>query len=107
MQKKIIETIGSTFNVYDSDVMTRRARADGNIVKMMSESDCPFSLLGKLDESIFRDDRKEHYRSRPVLFIPGAKNLVKIVKWEDRNEIYERRGLFFSKKIGKKEFYSI
>ncbi|MEK6842782.1 MAG: hypothetical protein AABX84_03115, partial [Nanoarchaeota archaeon] len=70
--KKLWEMGMSMLKVYNSNVLTRRARIDGNIVDLMTRCIFPFSLLGKFDtyEPNEPDKPLLHIR-RPVLVIPG------------------------------------
>jgi len=93
--KNIYKSIISSSGAYSSDVLTRNLRADKDLVKIMSECEQPFSLLGKFKSY----DINNSYNGistiiRPILVIPGAMDSV--LKWEEANIIYDKEGLFLN-----------
>jgi len=93
-----------------SDTLVRNLGSDGKLVEMMSRCEEPFSLLGKFQSYNFDNpDEKLFVVTRPVLVIPGAKNMKPIHDWEEANLIYEKEVGFFSKylkRIKPQEYFS-
>ncbi len=110
--KKAYETIASAFGVYSSDALSRNLRVDGNLVEIMSRSEQPFSLLGKFQSYDFDNPNDILFViTRPVLVIPGAKDMKPIHDWEEANTTYEKEvrfmGLFpTQKRIKPQEYFS-
>lgn len=75
----------SWLGMYSSNDMVRRIRQDPELLRMMAESPHPFSLLCRMDTyGHSRPDYNLHAR-KPVLVIPGAKDIDRIVAWESAN----------------------
>lgn len=89
--KKVYEALASILGLYDSDVLTRKLRANGEMAKMMSQSEHPYSLLAKLETF---DDFSGKFAIRPIVIIPYIIDLPKILAWEEANTNYGQRGLF-------------
>ncbi len=108
--KKAYEAIASVFGAYSSDALSRNLRADGTLVEMMAGCDEPFSLLGKFQSYDFDNpDATLFIVTRPVLVIPGAKDMKPIHDWEKANTTYEKEvGLLFRypKRIKPQEYLS-
>jgi len=88
--------------IYDSNALSRKIRTDIDLVKMMTKSNHPYSLLGKFEtrDRDFKNPDKSLIETRPVLVIPGAKNIEYILDWEKAHTIHEEesRFLFFEKR---------
>jgi hypothetical protein len=108
--KKAYEAIASAFGAYSSDALSRNLRADGTLVDMMARCEEPFSLLGKFQLYDFDNpDETLFIVTRPVLVIPGAKDMNPIHDWEEANTTYEKEvGLLFRhpKRIKPQEYLS-
>jgi len=99
--------IASDLAIYSSDVLVRDLRTDEAIVKMMEESSCPYSLLGKfqkIDRQNWDGTLKE---TRPLLVIPCTNNMEKILEWERANTIYKRqdKSTMIFKRITAEEYF--
>jgi len=78
---------------YSSDTLCRSMRTNKALVKAMSESESPFSLLGKLETLDFENPDKPLYIvTSPILVIPGEGDIKPIREWEDANTKYEIEG---------------
>ncbi len=106
--KKQLEAVASACGFWSSDILTRQLRADKDLVQMMEECKCPYSLLAKFvtydysnpDETLFTI-------TKPILVILGAKDTRKISAWEDKNTRYEKEfALLFTKQIQSEEYFS-
>jgi len=110
--KKAYEAIASAFGAYSSDALSRNLRADGTLVEMMARCDEPFSLLGKFQSYDFDNpDETLFVVTRPVLVIPGVKDMKPIHDWEEANTTYEKEvrmmGLLpTQKRIKPQEYFS-
>ena len=95
--KQAYEALASTLGIYSSDVLSRKLRADKELVKMIADNENPYSLLGKFKTYDFDNpDETLFIMTKPVLAIPDAKNIAKISDWEEANTIYEKEvGIFF------------
>ena len=88
--KNTFEAVMSAFGAYSSDVLTRKIRADGEIVDMMARNEHPFSLLAKCKTYDFGNSEGRLFVvTRPVLVIPGVKDIDRILAWEEDNTAYE------------------
>ncbi len=109
--KKAYEAIISAFGAYSSDVLSRNLRADATLVEMMARCEEPFSLLGKFQTYDFDNpDETLFIVTRPVLVIPGEKDMKSIHDWEEANTTYEKEvGFFFRhpKRIKLQEYQGI
>jgi len=89
--KKSYEAIASTFGIYSSDALNRNLRTDSTLIDMMAICEEPFSLLGKFQTYDFDNPNETLFIvTRPVLIIPGAKDMEKIYNWEEANTTYEK-----------------
>ena len=107
--KQAYEAIASALKIYSSDVLSRRLRADKELVEMMAESRHPFSLLGKFQTYDYDNpDERLFIETRPVLVIPDAKDITKILKWEEANIVREEEVWPFRHriKIKPQEYFS-
>ncbi len=110
--KKAYETMMSTFGVYSSDILSRNLRANDKLMKIMMECGEPFSLLGKFKTYEFNNPREELFIiNRPVLVIPGVRDMTQIDNWEKRNTTYKKEtrviGLFpIERKISQQKYLS-
>jgi len=108
--KKTYEAIAFTLGEDSSDALSRNLRSEGKLVEMMTKCEEPFSLLGKFQSYDFDNPNETLFVvTRPVLVIPGAKNMKPIHDWEKANTTYEKEvGLFFrhSKKIKPQGYFS-
>lgn len=108
--KKAYEAIASAFGVYSSDALSRNLRSDGTLIEMLARCEEPFSLLGKFQSYDFDNpDETLFVVTRPVLVIPGVKNMDPIYNWEKANTTYEKEvGLFFrhQRRIRPQEYFS-
>jgi hypothetical protein len=110
--KKMYEAVASAFGVYSSDSLSRNLRANSTLVEIMARCEEPFSLLGKFQSYNFDNpDETLFVVTRPVLVIPGLKDLEPIYDWEEKNTTYEKEvGLMgflpILKRIKPQEYFS-
>ena len=106
--KKAWETVAAGLGIYSSDVLTRKIRADPELVELMSISDSEFSLLGKIETFDYANPKEILYKkTRPILVIPDLPKAAAVMQWEEANTTYEKEvGLMFRrfKTIGKTEY---
>jgi len=103
--KRLYERAVSLFGIYDSNVLTRRIRGNKELVDMMVQCSCPFSLLGKLETWDYSNkDEKMFAITKPIFVIPNAKNTEAISKWESDNTKYESSGFLFRHHISKETY---
>ncbi len=88
--KRGFEAAASALRVYSSDALTRRLRADNDLVKIMAECWHPFSLLGKLQTYDYSNPDSAVITTKPILIIPDAGDIETILRWEDANTTYEK-----------------
>lgn len=75
------------FEIYDSDIFTRRLRADPRMLEMMgraADSQKPYSLLAALET---RDRFSQKVSKSPLVIIPDTE-LTSLVEWENANIIH-------------------
>ena len=99
--KESYESLISALNVHDSDVWVRKLRADRDIVRMMVQSGQPYSLVGKLETF---DELSRKVATRPLVIIPYAQDLSKILEWEDANTIYGKESSLGTRKISRRQY---
>ncbi|MBI2541396.1 hypothetical protein HYV80_01680 [Candidatus Woesearchaeota archaeon] len=84
--KQIYEVGLAALGIHDSDVWTRRLRTNKEIVRMMSQAMVqhgqPYTLVAKLET--FEDVQKT-VEIMPLVVIPSAQDLQKIIGWEISN----------------------
>ena len=110
--KRACEAIGSAFGVYSSDVLSRTLRADRGLIEMMATCGEPFSLLGKLqtyDSDNF--DNILFVITRPILVVPGVRDMKRVYDWEEANATYETEIRLFGllpiqKRIKPQDYFS-
>ena len=105
------EAVASAFGICSSDALGRDLQADENLIRMMTECEDPFSLLGKLETYDFEKSKgKLLIRIYPVLGIPGVEDMNSIYDWERANTVYEEVKVvgFFpkQKRISSQEYLS-
>ena len=86
--KWMLEIAGAAsefFGAYSSNGMVRKIRKEPELLRMMSESTHPFSLLCRMDTYDHSGYDANVNETRPVLVIPGAKYPEKIAAWENAN----------------------
>ncbi|MBI2043228.1 hypothetical protein HYT25_02460 [Candidatus Pacearchaeota archaeon] len=106
--KKLWEKTFSRFFIYDSNILTRRARIDEDIAELMIKCEFPFSLLGKLETYDSNDgDKPLLHIKRPVLVIPDLTESESLLvsRWERSNSIVSEERLFTRKKHRYNEYF--
>ena len=95
--------------VFGSNVLTRKLRENDKIVKMMSASRNPHSLLAKYvtHSNTSNTDRPLVSSIRPIVVIPGANDVNEIIQWELANTIYRKEQGLLSIPIRREEYYSL
>ncbi len=107
--KKAYESFISTFSFYSSKSLSRNLRADKGIMEMITECKEPFSLLGKFKTYDYNNHEEELFIiTKPILIIPGVKDMKQIYNWEEANAVYEKEvGIFRNlKRIKSEEYFS-
>ena len=108
--KKAIESAASALGVYSSDILSRGLRANKELVEIMAECGQPFSLLGKMQTYDYGNPEQNLYIiTRPILVIPGVKDMKPVLQWEADNTKYEKEvGLVFRhpKKITPRKYFA-
>jgi hypothetical protein len=81
----------SALGFYSSGALVRDLRRSREIVDMMNASNAPFSVLGKKRTVDYSSPSGDVYiKTRPLIFIPEAKDMDAIMRWEARHTEYER-----------------
>jgi len=110
--KETYGAIASIFSFYSSDTLSRNLRANEKLIEMMARCNDPFSLLGKFQSYDFDNPEKTLFIiTRPVLVIPGTKDIKLIHDWEEANTTYEKesRSMGFlptQKRVRPQEYFS-
>lgn len=71
------------------------------IVRIMGQSRLPYSLLGKLETF---DELSRKVATRPIIATSDAKDLSKLLAWEDANTTYGKEGLIGYRTISKRQY---
>ena len=100
--KKIYETLASTSGIHDSDIWTRKLRTDMDLVQIMVQCGQQYSLLAKLETF---DEFSKKVATRPLVIIPDAQDLSKILEWEVANTDYGKEGLLGIRRISKGQYF--
>lgn len=106
--KKFMEEVESFFRIYDSDILTRKLRYDKELLALMAKSNNPFTILGSLeilDSYPQGTNQKRKISKQPILLMPDAQDLQKIVEWEVENTRYYQRGILRDKKISRELYF--
>ena len=96
------EKIAPYFWIYDSNIFTRKLMESPEMLKIMSDSGQPFSLLGRLK---ILDWLSNKMSEMPILVVHGA-DLDKVRDWEIKSSEYGRRKFGLTTKIGEEEYFS-
>lgn len=107
--KQTYEVLAALVGVYSSDILARRLREDKGLVDMMARSRHPFSLLGKFQTYDLVSPAVLFIVTRPVLVIPDAEDVSKILAWERANTTYEKESGFLfrhTKRVQAQEYFA-
>lgn len=82
----------------DSILSTKQIRMPGisnissdDIINLIANSSCPYVLLASYQTYDSTNEDNVLFRAtRPVLIIPGVKNILGVLAWENKNTIYEK-----------------
>ncbi len=83
-----IDRISYSLGICSSGILTRRLTKDEEITEMMSKSDSPYSLFGKIQKSEYSiHELASNAPTAPFLVIPGYVNNSAVKRWEKENTI--------------------
>ena len=97
--KRVIGAVTHRLGAYSSSRLTRDLRTHPEIMELMTHSDHPFSLLGKLETLDYSMTSSPVRETTPLLFIPGVHkgDVGTITSWELSHRVAElesKLGLF-------------